>query len=967
MAKIDINAAKRRLLGSSVTFSASADGSGKSTDIEYVDTVNDNIFIFKTDNTYVFSPADDTLDPIIGEFDEIPDDNSMPPCLQDWLKSYSNEIDYFQENEETLINENDITFGSSSLELIDLGLSVRWANMNLGAITPESVGSYYAWGETEIKSNYTLNNYKFYIKDKDTYTNIGSNISKTEYDIAYKQDKTLCLPTEAQWIELQKNCKFVQKTVNGITGYEITGPSGKSIFLPFAGCTFDNTKAVPNTDGYYMTATASLTNYQEKCAKIGVKNLNTIVDIRKRTGISIRPVSSVLVKDENKLVDLGLSVNWANMNLGAKTEEDSGNYYAWAEPTNKTTFTWSNYKYYVKIPESYKFIGENISQNKLYDAAFALSDKMFTPTSEQWQELFTKCKFELKTINNVSGYEITGTNGNSIFMPLSGNSYEGKICGVNSDGYYMSSSFYKNSDYQFNCAKLLKTNREIVALRKRTGTTIRPVSNSTGTISGYMFIDLGLSVNWANMNLGANDPYKNGSYYAWGETETKTSYNLSNYKYYTAASEQTKDLGKCINKNDLYDAAYLIDKNTCIPTITQWEELYNKCKYIEKTVNNIKGLEFTGPNGNSIFIPYTGYISNNTKSYYGTRGYYESADTYSTNVNQNRKVCLNTSGKNPTTSYVQKYVGLPIRPVSVKTNNIKKTVNPLIPYKWAQGAPYSNLLPTDPSTGKTVVTGCTNTAMAMIVAYYGCIGVNNKLYKRGCGSTDAYKKGKCSLPALSPIMLFDYDNLNFIKAADFKTTESKQAVAELMKYIGYASQANYSSSGTSTSVSTSLNVAKNKLHIGPSSAKIIYASSGLDGFKNKVYNELIQGYPVHLSGWNSKGSGGHSFICDGYDSVTDKFHFNWGWSGNYDGWFDMAILKANTSNDFSYNKQAMIGLHPEYIFGDLNTDNNVDVHDVMSMVQSIIDKKAYNYKFDINSDNTVDINDVYELLQIILK
>ena len=49
-------------------------------------------------------------------------------------------------------------------EAVDLGLSVKWATCNVGAESPEEYGGYYAWGETEEKSSYTLENYNYYDK-----------------------------------------------------------------------------------------------------------------------------------------------------------------------------------------------------------------------------------------------------------------------------------------------------------------------------------------------------------------------------------------------------------------------------------------------------------------------------------------------------------------------------------------------------------------------------------------------------------------------------------------------------------------------------------------------------------------------------------------------------------------------------------------------------------------------------------
>ena len=476
-------------------------------------------------------------------------------------------------------------------------------------------------------------------------------------------------------------------------------------------------------------------------------------------------------------------------------------------------------------------------------------------------------------------------------------------------------------------------------------------------------VDLGLSVNWSNMNLGATSPEDVGDYYSWGEIDKKTSYTWATYKY--GNSKECEDLGN-ISKKQEYDAAFVIDSNMCIPTKEQVNELITKCTWTKTTNNDVKGWEVKGPNGNTIFIPINGCKSESSKVTYTSYAYFWASENP---ANKLQGVALKTVDK-PTTYNVYRRTGLAIRPVSVKENGVKKTIQPLIPYKWGQGSPYNNQLPLDPSTNKRVVTGCTQTALAMIVAYYGCIGVNGKKYKRGCTKTKAYisKKGttkELEIPELEALTVFDYDNLNFIKGSDFKTQEAKNAIGQLMKYLGYADTASYSSGGTSASPNNAMATAKNKLRIGDN-PKIIYASNGVEEFKEQIYNELVNGYPVHFSGWNSQGKSGHAFICDGYDAATDKFHFNWGWNGNYNGWFTISILKPGTSYDFSYSKRCIIGLHPDYIFGDMNNDSVVDISDILSIVQSIVDKKKYDYKADINSDGKVDENDVSILLDYIM-
>lgn len=122
-------------------------------------------------------------------------------------------------------------------KMIDLGLSVKWASHNIGASSPEGFGGYYAWGETEEKSDYDLDTYKYYLNG--SYVNIGSNISGTQYDVArVKWGGSWRMPTRKEIQELVKKCSWKWTTYNGVKGQLATGPNGNSIFLPAAGSRF---------------------------------------------------------------------------------------------------------------------------------------------------------------------------------------------------------------------------------------------------------------------------------------------------------------------------------------------------------------------------------------------------------------------------------------------------------------------------------------------------------------------------------------------------------------------------------------------------------------------------------------------------------------------------------------------------------------------------------------------------------
>ena len=143
------------------------------------------------------------------------------------------------------VAEIEVTQEATIYEAVDLGLSVKWATFNVGAKSPEEYGGYYAWGETWEKKNYDLFRSKYYIDTngdgiKDTWQNIGENISGTEYDVAHVEwGGSWRMPTLDEIKELLDKCSWEWTTVNGVNGQKVTGPSGNSIFLPAAGFRVD--------------------------------------------------------------------------------------------------------------------------------------------------------------------------------------------------------------------------------------------------------------------------------------------------------------------------------------------------------------------------------------------------------------------------------------------------------------------------------------------------------------------------------------------------------------------------------------------------------------------------------------------------------------------------------------------------------------------------------------------------------
>jgi hypothetical protein len=154
----------------------------------------------------------------------------------------------------------------------------------------------------------------------------------------------------------------------------------------------------------------------------------------------------------------------------------------------------------------------------------------------------------------------------------------------------------------------------------------------------YAAVDLGLpsGVLWAECNVGAHRPEEAGQLFAWAETSAKTDYTWVSYshcegssddftRYCTSAKNGTADGQREVFADD--DAATVLwGAPWRMPTRVEMDELRTQCKWTVDTVCGTQGLRVVGRNGNSIFLPATGYresaerVGSETSGFYWTSG-----------------------------------------------------------------------------------------------------------------------------------------------------------------------------------------------------------------------------------------------------------------------------------------------------------------------------------------------------------
>ena len=194
----------------------------------------------------------------------------------------------------------------------------------------------------------------------------------------------------------------------------------------------------------------------------------------------------------------------------------------------------------------------------------------------------------------------------------------------------------------------------------------------------HEWVDLGLPSGtlWATCNVGANSPEEYGDYFAWGETQPKTTYSWSTYKYCKGTSDtMTKyctrsSIGSVDNKSELEpsDDAATVNwgADWQMPSLGQLRELYNSSYTTTTwtTMNRVYGRKIiSNSNGNSIFLPAAGYRSDTSLYDAGSYGDYWSR---SLDTSYNLAFFLGFYSSHIYTNYRSRDCGRSVRPVRVQ-------------------------------------------------------------------------------------------------------------------------------------------------------------------------------------------------------------------------------------------------------------------------------------------------------------
>lgn len=619
--------------------------------------------------------------------------------------------------------------------------------------------------------------------------------------------------------------------------------------------------------------------------------------------------SGLEFESSSDYVDLGLSVKWAKVNLGASSPEEFGDYYAWGETTPQSSgaYSWASYRWsaagnsfsFTKYCSDYNYGNYYTVRDRNYVldpqddvASVKLGGNWRMPTDQEMDELLTNCTWTWDSSR--SGYIVSSkVNNNSIFLPSAGRKYSNKIeSGV---GYYWTSSHesvYSNQQYYAQGLYFTSSSHTFSSSLKCNGLSVRPVysdndipvsyvanyelnqieltpghyyilrayiypevatnqevtwassdesiatvssdgkvtavaeGNATITITSVDggktaycqvlvtpdavpdYVDLGLSVKWGTKNVGASLPEDYGNHFSWGEITTKTDYSWSTYRFGSQSSltKYSKTDG-LVTLEPEDDAAYVnIGEDWRIPSSSEWKELTDNCTWTWEARNGTRGLRIVSKiNGNSIFLPASGYQFNNRHLYSGRECFYWMSEVNASN--QSEALCRILSASvysNVADGVSERKNGMSIRPIyderpeSVHVESITINQPTLSLELGSVGQLTTTILPTDVSNTNVTWTS-SDLSVATVDAQGVVTAVSAGTATITVTTSDGSKTATCAVTVTNPVVHVESVSLNKTSLSlTVGGTETIQATVS----PSTASNTNVTWSSSNTSVAT---------------------------------------------------------------------------------------------------------------------------------------------------------------------
>lgn len=233
-------------------------------------------------------------------------------------------------------------------------------------------------------------------------------------------------------------------------------------------------------------------------------------------------------------------------------------------------------------------------------------------------------------------------------------------------------------------------------------------------------------------------------------------------------------------------------------------------------------------------------------------------------------------------------------------------VNPLLTVEWNQDLPYNLLAPV--IRDNQAPTGCVATAIAQVMKYYEFPQKGNGTVSSNYGTTELGGE-------------YDWANMLDSYTEGNYTQEQADAVALLMRDVGYSVEMEYGYSASSASSAVIAGALCRNFNYSPDIRYRFRSNFSTQAWIDEIRENLLSSQPVLYGGASANGKSGHEFVCDGIDS-DDMLHINWGWGGYGNGYFDVNILEPNNlgigAGDGAYyaEQDMVVNIRP----GDPNAD-----------------------------------------------
>ena len=249
--------------------------------------------------------------------------------------------------------------------------------------------------------------------------------------------------------------------------------------------------------------------------------------------------------------------------------------------------------------------------------------------------------------------------------------------------------------------------------------------------------------------------------------------------------------------------------------------------------------------------------------------------------------------------------------VPQRARDVRTNISSLVSCQWGQSSPYNGQCPRSGSS--RCIVGCVAAATSQVMYYWG----HQKGYNLETTVIPAYTTRNLGIYCEElPATTFDWASMRDRASSD-------PAAAKLCRYVGQALEMDYGTSASEAWGSDIGIVFRDYFGYDKHTRLVFRQDYNYDVFEEMIYNEIAEGRPVVVTGSyiNSDGTswGGHSFVCDGYQSSNGYYHINWGWNGQNDGYFPLSALNSSlnayggsntTGKGFDIYLNCVIGIQP---------------------------------------------------------